>query len=140
MPEWKPSWTGPNSLKYEDGQPLRVRFQRPFAYNYSIISTQAGNIICDATRMSDGAYVALKIIRPAVHPHEVDIGTFLSSQNLAADPKNHCVPIYEVLRVPGDDEKIIIVMPLLRQWNSPNFETIGEAVDFFRQLFEVSLG
>jgi hypothetical protein len=47
------------------------------------------------------------------------------------------VPIYEVLKVPGDDDKVIIVMPLLRRWDEPEFETVGEGVDLFRQLFEV---
>jgi hypothetical protein len=47
------------------------------------------------------------------------------------------VPIYEVLKVPGEDDKVILVMPLLRDWDSPPFETVGEGVDFFQQLFEV---
>jgi hypothetical protein len=47
------------------------------------------------------------------------------------------VPIYEFLKVPGDDDKVILVMPLLRGWDRPEFETVGEGVDFFRQLFEV---
>jgi len=122
MPDWEPSWLKiPNALalEYEDGQPLR-----------------AGNVICDATRMADGVSVAFKIIRPSLHPHEVDIATFLSSESLASDTKNHCVPIYDVLNVPDDNDKVILVMPLLRQWNNPEFKTIGEAVDFFGQLFK----
>ena len=72
-----------------------------------------------------------------MHPYEVDIATSLCSKQLSSDPLNHCVPIYEVLKVPGDDDKVIIVMPLLRRWDEPEFETVGEGVDFFRQLFEV---
>lgn len=33
----------------------------------------------------------------------------------------------------------ILVMPLLRRYDSPPFNTVGEAVDFFRQIFEVWL-
>jgi hypothetical protein len=47
------------------------------------------------------------------------------------------VPIYEVLKVPGEDDKVILVMPLLRGWDEPAFETVGEGIDFFQQLFEV---
>jgi hypothetical protein len=87
--------------------------------------------------VSDGVYVTLKIIKISLHPYEVDIATSLCSKQLSSDPLNHCVPIYEVLQVPGENDKVIIVMPLLRLWNDPEFETVGEGVDFFRQFFEV---
>jgi hypothetical protein len=67
----------------------------------------------------------------------VDIGRFLSSEPLASDPLNHCVPIYDVLQVPDDDDKVLLVMPLLRDYNSPRFDTFGEVLDFFKQIFEV---
>jgi hypothetical protein len=91
----------------------------------------------DATRISDGAYVALKSIKPSVHPYEVEIGTYLSSSPLASDPQNHCVPIYEVLDVPDVDDRVILVMPLLRKYNHPPLQTFGESVDFFQQIFVV---
>ena len=90
----------------------------------------------DATRISDGAYITLKSIRPSVHPYEEEIGTYLSSDPLS-DPKNHCVPIYEVLQVPDMDDRIILVMPLLRRYDRPPLQTFGECVDFFQQVFEV---
>jgi hypothetical protein len=31
----------------------------------------------------------------------------------------------------------ILVIPLLRPFHSPTFDTVGEAIDCFRQLFEV---
>jgi serine/threonine protein kinase len=91
----------------------------------------------DATRISDGAYVALKSIQPSVHPYEIEIGTYLSSESLASNPKNHCVPIYEVLDVSDVDDMVILVMPLLRKYNQPPLQTFGESVDFFQQIFEV---
>jgi hypothetical protein len=100
---------------------------------------QRGTIICDATRISDGTYVALKIVKASIHPYEIDIGAFFSSPSLAHNPRNHCVPILEVLKVPDDDDMVIIVMPLLRYWDSPPFETVGEVVEFLRQLLEVHL-
>jgi hypothetical protein len=98
---------------------------------------QLASTLMDAARISDGAYVALKSIKPSVHPYEVEIGTYLSSESLASDPKNHCVPIYEVLDVPDVDDTIILVMPLLRRYNRPHLQTFGESVDFFQQIFEV---
>jgi hypothetical protein len=91
----------------------------------------------DATRISDGTYVSLKSLKPSVHPYEVEIATYLSSEPLASDPKNHCVPIYEVLKVPDVDDCVIMVMPLLRSYDSPPLQTFGECVDFFQQIFEV---
>ena len=57
---------------------------------------------------------------------------------MASDPRNHSVPIYEVLQLPDDDDKLILVMPLLKEYQIPRFDTIGEVVEFFRQIFEVS--
>jgi hypothetical protein len=65
----------------------------------------------DATRISDGAYVTLKVVESSINGYEVEIATFLSSQ--ATDRHNHCVPIYEMLKMPDDDDKTILVMPFL---------------------------
>jgi serine/threonine protein kinase len=62
-----------------------------------------------------------------------------ASDALASERHNHSVPIYEVLQVPDDQDKIILVMPLLRAFYDPPFDTIGEVVDFFRQVFEAGL-
>jgi len=124
-PGWKPSWVSKEgkvlkaSDECEDGQWLRL-----------------SNTICDATRMSDGTYVILKLIRPSEHPYEIDISTFLSSEVLASDRRNHCVPIYEVLKVSDVKDRAILVMPFLRSYNDPPFQTFGEAVDCIRQLIE----
>ena len=98
---------------------------------------QVKTFINDATRVSDGSYVALKILKPSVHPHEVEIVTYLSSKELASDENNHCVQIYDVLTVPDIDDTVIIVMPFLKRWDEPFFWTVGEGVDFVRQLLQV---
>ena len=97
--------------------------------------TKMGHII-DATRLSDGKYVTLKRVKTSVHPYEVDIGLYFSTTGLASDTENHCVPFYEILSL-DDDETIIIVMPLLRSYSDPPFDTFGEVIECFRQLFEV---
>jgi hypothetical protein len=38
--------------------------------------------------------------------------------------------------VPDEEDKILLVLPLLREWDEPNFETVGEGVEFFRQILE----
>ena len=98
--------------------------------------SQLSHTIRDATRVSDGTSVALKFIHPSEHPYKIDISS-LSSEGLASDPRNHCIPIYEVLIVPDVKVSAILVMPLLRTYNDPPFQTFGEAVDFMRQLIEV---
>jgi hypothetical protein len=91
----------------------------------------------DATRISDGVRVLMKCVIKSEHPFEVEIATFLSSEPLAANPQNHCIPIYDVLEVPDDPDKTILVMPLTRGFNRPRFQTVGEVIDFFNQFFEV---
>lgn len=92
--------------------------------------------LLDAIRVQDGEMVALKSIQKNVHPYEVEITTALNEGSLRSSSSNHCVPIFQVLNVPETDTAIL-VMPLLRQFDDPPFETVGETVEFFRQIFEV---
>lgn len=77
-------------------------------------------------------------MKKSVHPFELEIGQIFSSQPLATTNDNHCVPIYDTLDVPDDSNAAIIVMPLLLDYRDPRFDTVGEVVDCFRQLFKVS--
>jgi hypothetical protein len=91
----------------------------------------------DATRVGDGRFVVLKFVQKSRHPFEAEIGSFFSAAPLATDPANHCVPIYEILQVPDEEDVILLVMPLLRRYDDPRFDTFGEVLEFFRQIFEV---
>ena len=82
--------------------------------------------------------VTLKQVKRTDNPYEVDIGLYFSSKPLVSQPANHCVPIYDVLALNGDEDIALVVMPLLRVYTNPNFDTIGEGVECFRQLFEVT--
>ncbi|KAJ8509195.1 hypothetical protein ONZ45_g8608 [Pleurotus djamor] len=119
-PDWQPSWKGKKKRWYHCTDSLR-----PFH-----------NSVLDATRTSDGELVVLKRTNKSLFPHEADIALYLSSGPIAADPHNHCVPVYEILQVPEDDDLLLLVMPLLRVHDDPRFDTIGECVEFFRQVFE----
>jgi hypothetical protein len=92
----------------------------------------------DATRMSDGQLVMLKKVSRLDYPHKVAIGLYFSCPPLAADPRNHCVPVFDVLQLPEDPNIELIVTPLLRAHNDPPFDTVGEVVECLRQIFEVS--
>lgn len=92
----------------------------------------------DATRKSTGEMVALKRLPKNNYPYEREIIEYFSTHALALDPRNHCIPIYEVLEVPDNADLIILVMPYMRLWDfKPEFLTIGEVVDFITQIFEV---
>lgn len=82
--------------------------------------------------------VAIKHISISSHPHESEIALYLSSPLLSNDPRIHCCPILDVLEDPLDDDQRFIVMPLLGIYDEPKFTTVGEAVEFFRQAFEVT--
>lgn len=80
----------------------------------------------------------LKVIRHKAHPHELDIGMYFSAEPIASHPRNHCIPIIEVFDIPDREAEAIMVMPLFRPFNNPRFKSVGETVEFFRQIFEVS--
>ncbi|PBK85266.1 hypothetical protein ARMGADRAFT_942249, partial [Armillaria gallica] len=123
-PKYEPGWKPP---------PWKTEIEMIFSEEYD---TYAHRSIMDATRASDGCPLTLKSVSKSIHPHEVPIGRFLSSQPLASDPKNHCVPIYDILQSPLDDDVQIIVMPRLYDFNRTPFDTVGELLECFRQIFE----
>ncbi|KAK7692281.1 hypothetical protein QCA50_003906 [Cerrena zonata] len=116
---WVPSWkdTGKRWQQHEDGIQLRHR------------------AVIDATRLSDGETVMLKRVSHDRDPHETDITMFLASEPAKSHPRNHSTPIYEVFEVPGEDLSIF-VMPVLDYFYKPRFETVGEVLECFRQVFE----
>ena len=60
-----------------------------------------------------------------------------SAEPLASDPRNHCVPVYDVLQSPQDEDIVLLVLPFLFLYDKPRFRTFGEAVECFYQLIEV---
>jgi hypothetical protein len=136
-PDWKPSWEGTDKLwdECEDASMIWVSLLK--LDRLPELSSLKFSQINDATRISDGAIVALKKVNERVHSHETDIAQLFSVEPLASDPTNHCIPIYEVLRNPDDQEHVLLVMPFLRKFDNPRFDTFGEAVECFRQIFEV---
>ena len=69
--------------------------------------------------------------------HESRIAQMLSTKKLRADPRNHCVPVIEVIDDPDDDLLSYMVMPLFRNADSPPFQSVKEIIDFVDQILEV---
>ena len=89
----------------------------------------------DATRRSDGKHVMLKKVYPEEGPYELMIIQLFSSPEFAQDRRNHCVPLLDTLKMQHNQK--LMVMPLLRPFNNPRFQTFGEFVAFFSQICEV---
>lgn len=80
----------------------------------------------------------LKKVSKTYHPEEADIHEFLTADPFDSYPENHCAPLYETLQSPNDEDITLLVLPLYRRFDDPPFETVGEIVEFFRQIFEVN--
>jgi len=146
LTEWETLWRDRHDWLLEQGYQLRPRYSPNWKPSWegtkeSYVYCEDGLLpshpaILDAVRKKDGAVVSLKRTSKSVHPDEVAIGQLFSSPPLSSDPGNHCVPINEVLQDPLEEDLLIIVMPLLRAFDEPRFDTVGEAVEFFRQVIE----
>jgi hypothetical protein len=89
----------------------------------------------DATRISDGKYVILKMLPEDEGPDELQLNRLFSSEHLASNPRNHCAPLLDVIQLPNDPP--IMVHSQLRLYYDPPFHTYGEFVAFFGQMCEV---
>jgi len=81
----------------------------------------------------DGKRVVIKEV--GRNDEEVRIARMLTSGSVEHDPRNHCVPILQVIDDP-DGLKSLLVMPLLRPMDNPPFDHVKEIVDFVDQLLE----
>ena len=88
----------------------------------------------DAMRWRDGKQVMLKRVSTAM---ELEISLLVSTPRLRHDPRNHCVPLIEVIELPYAHDQKLMVMPFLRPFHKPRFQTYGEFVAFFTQICDV---
>jgi hypothetical protein len=79
----------------------------------------------------------LKHVYKHLHPYEAELASSFSSEPLSSDPDNYVAPVFEILQSPHDEDSQIFVMPFLRSFGNPRFDTFGEAVSFFEQIFRV---
>ena len=139
-PDWVPSWkSGKSSRNWrdsEDGQLLLVSLDvSRLQLSRRCLFLQYPQVL-DAVR-DDGSLVVLKEIEIDSNSEEISIGKLFSSGALAKHMKNHCVPFLDVIEPVEGSGSAFIVMPYLLKTDNPPFQTIGEVVDYFRQMFEV---
>nr|GAT49096.1 predicted protein [Mycena chlorophos] len=138
---WRDHYEWLKSCGYE----LRPRFRPDWVPSWKVDSTKTAmlcsdswspvnEVVIDARRSSDGSDVVLKKIDQSLHPFELQLCEFLTG--LGKSRENHCLPLLGTLRPPENPNLVILVLPYMRRYNSPNFDTFGEVVEFFRQLFE----
>ncbi|KAG6812557.1 hypothetical protein H0H93_013793 [Arthromyces matolae] len=111
-PDWQPSWKlagdkSPRIYLYEDA-----------------ITPYRADVVMDAIRMADNRHVALKKVETS--SEEVEIAQFLSSSEIASDPRNHSVPIFEIIHHPDNKDVTFLVMPVLLEMDYLPFRRLGE--------------
>lgn len=89
----------------------------------------------DAVRVRDGQRVVFKKVK--TNTDEIRIAMYLSSKENMQDPRNHTVPILDVIMLPGTDDEALLVMPLLLKFHLLPFRFLGEFCEFALQILEV---
>ncbi|TFY71464.1 hypothetical protein EVG20_g1532 [Dentipellis fragilis] len=126
-PGWTPSWrtgTARKELSVED---------REDAVPHDHVYASA---TIDAIRTSDGRHVCLKRIAcRAEDSNEVSLMEFLSQPEQSKDPRNHAIPLLDVIHAP---DHCFLVFPVFRALFSleGSFDTIGEGFDLVSQTLE----
>ncbi|KAG9046465.1 hypothetical protein FS837_004350 [Tulasnella sp. UAMH 9824] len=90
----------------------------------------------DALRVSDGTLVFLKLVSKS--SPEIEIGRLLASDELRLDPRNHTIPLLDVIEDSTNPERVILVLPSLRSIDSPSPTTVKECLDLVNQTLEAS--
>ncbi|KAI0724169.1 kinase-like domain-containing protein [Fomitopsis betulina] len=90
--------------------------------------------VIDATRISDGKLVITKCV--PTDGLELQIAMFVGTPPLSDDPTNHCVPVLDSFEDATNPSASYIVMPLLRYFDDPSFESIEDVLEFGEQLLE----
>ncbi|KAJ3846558.1 hypothetical protein EV368DRAFT_88825 [Lentinula lateritia] len=136
-PGWQPSYIPGSfgSLYAEDAQRTPVRLHANSVLDETFTYCSQHPYIMDALRLSDSLMVALKLVK--VSTGEDKLTMLFSDDDHNPDPHNHCVRILEVLPVPGEDAEKILVMVWMRNVMDPGFRTIGEAIQFFKEIIQV---
>ncbi|KAJ6479508.1 kinase-like domain-containing protein [Mycena vitilis] len=87
--------------------------------------------VLDATRISDGAQVVLKVIK--TKSSESSIAAFLANEPNAG---KYTIPVLELLPLYDAPRWTFLVMPRMRQCSHPWFATVREFTDFVLQVLE----
>lgn len=145
-------WVAYYSYLKEKGYELRPRFQPGWVRSWKGTKifpddcedswSRVSKLTLDAVRLSDGQQVMIKKLLPASTVpggnghNELDIVQFLSSEPLVSDPRNHSMPYIDSFPIPDVQDGLFLVTPLFVAWNNPELGTIGEVIEFIRQILE----
>ncbi|KAF5337143.1 hypothetical protein D9611_003047 [Ephemerocybe angulata] len=124
-PDWVPAWKNNTKLtpgSTENGKTLPAK----------VVQTR---FLIDAIQVKSNLDVVLKLVETH-DSEEGPIVEYFSKEPLASDPRNHSIYSLDVLQPPNDDLHTILVFPMLRPYDNPDFDTFGEALDFIRQVME----
>ncbi|KAL1945390.1 hypothetical protein VTO73DRAFT_2241 [Trametes versicolor] len=89
--------------------------------------------VIDATRSFNNELVAIKSFRTDEDRQEMEIAQIFATIN---DPMNHCVAVHHILPDPFNPHLALMVMPYLRPCDDPNWNVLGDVVDFVGQTLE----
>ncbi|KAI0060102.1 hypothetical protein BV25DRAFT_1839864 [Artomyces pyxidatus] len=134
--ELERGWQFLQPFIHENGYVLRPRYWP--GWKGSWVGNDLNPLACEDSIV----VVILKIHTPLNGPdnEEIEILRYLSSSELASDPRNHCVPLLDVLEVEGHSPVLrgvrIAVLPLFRDWYEPRFNMVVEALSFIKQMLE----
>lgn len=68
---------------------------------------------------------------------EAQISSYLSSDDIKNEPRNHAVPLLDVLQDVVKPDTVLLVFPLLRHITDPAIASVSEALDLVDQTLEV---
>ncbi|KAJ7613043.1 hypothetical protein FB45DRAFT_938828 [Roridomyces roridus] len=135
----------PGEVKAEDSQrgydlseylKAKPAIRTPISASKPAFPTASPRRSMDAQRVSDGSEVLLQSVSTAEHPQEVEIARLLSSPPHSGHPRNHSIPILDILDDPLDPDRHILVMVRCVGIDDSAFDTVGEVVDCLRQIFQ----
>ncbi|KAK0204307.1 hypothetical protein DFS33DRAFT_1384575 [Desarmillaria ectypa] len=85
----------------------------------------------------NGSKVALRITR--ADTNELYGQIYLCAAERINDTRNHTVPILDIIPIPDEENSVFMVMPLLLDFEHPEFHCRSEFIDAFRSLLEGSI-
>ncbi|KAJ6558347.1 kinase-like domain-containing protein [Mycena capillaripes] len=128
-------WAGFQPFLETHGYMLRPRYRPgwflPVGMGPSSSETAIAADVLDATRISDGAQVILKMVQ--LFSADTYISCFLTKEPGA---QKYTLPILDIIPAPEYNELAFMVMPRMRNCCQPDFATVAEFVDFVQQVLE----
>ncbi|KAG6807275.1 hypothetical protein H0H92_008163, partial [Tricholoma furcatifolium] len=121
-PNWVPSWGE------GDTPPIDEPGYEDALVNHKVIH------VLDAVCLTDDRKVVFKKVKSP--SEELSIAQYLNSEPRLSDPRNHSVPVLEILHLPDDDTLVLLVMPHLVDMDFLPFRYVGEFAEAVRQYLE----